>query len=64
MLVFRETGLDDGRHIAFSRQLGSELEINPFFYGKENDRVGVDELWDVSKSVKGDYSAGLCSIVY
>lgn len=64
MLVFRETGLDDGRHIAFSRQLGSELEINPFFYGRENDRVGVDELWDVSKSVEDDNSAGPCSTIY
>ena len=48
MLIFRSTGLDNDRHIAFSSQLGSQLEVNPFFSGKQNDRVGVDELWDVS----------------
>ncbi|KAK3110969.1 hypothetical protein LTR53_014223 [Teratosphaeriaceae sp. CCFEE 6253] len=47
VLIFRKTGLDDARHIDFSSQLGSELEVNPFYSGKQNDRVGVDELWDV-----------------
>lgn len=49
VLVFRDTGLDDDRHIAFTRQLGRDLEINPFFYGRENDRIGNPYLWDVSK---------------
>ncbi|KAL1901813.1 hypothetical protein Sste5346_001516 [Sporothrix stenoceras] len=48
VLVFRDTGLDDERHIAFTQQLGRDLEINPFFYGRENDRVGNPYLWDVS----------------
>ncbi|KAI1340975.1 putative alpha-ketoglutarate-dependent 2,4-dichlorophenoxyacetate dioxygenase [Xylariaceae sp. FL0016] len=47
VLVFRNTGLDNARHIAFSEQLGKKLEINPFFYGRENDRVGEPHLWDV-----------------
>ncbi|ORY56908.1 uncharacterized protein BCR38DRAFT_478547 [Pseudomassariella vexata] len=47
VLIFRKTGLDNERHIAFSRQLGKKLEINPFFYGRENDRVGEPLLWDV-----------------
>ncbi|KAK9424998.1 putative TauD/TfdA-like domain-containing protein [Seiridium unicorne] len=47
VLIFRQTGLDNERHIAFSKQLGEELEINPFFYGRENDRVGEPFLWDV-----------------
>lgn len=49
VLIFRSTGLDNERHIAFSKQLGSELEVNPFFYGRENDRVGEPFLWDVGK---------------
>ncbi|WWD19800.1 hypothetical protein CI109_104264 [Kwoniella shandongensis] len=47
VLIFRKTGLDNARHIAFSQQLGSKLEANPFYYGKENDRVKEDYLWDV-----------------
>ncbi|KAI7085717.1 putative alpha-ketoglutarate-dependent 2,4-dichlorophenoxyacetate dioxygenase [Hortaea werneckii] len=48
VLVFRNTGLDNAGHIAFSQQLGSKLETNPFYYGRENDRVGEPFLWDVS----------------
>ena len=48
VIVIRKTGLDNDRHIAFSHRLGSQLEVNPFYAGKANDRVGVDELWDVS----------------
>ncbi|KAI7286613.1 putative alpha-ketoglutarate-dependent 2,4-dichlorophenoxyacetate dioxygenase [Hortaea werneckii] len=48
VLVFRNTSLDNARHIAFSQQLGSKLETNPFYYGRENDRVGEPFLWDVS----------------
>jgi alpha-ketoglutarate-dependent 2,4-dichlorophenoxyacetate dioxygenase len=49
VLIFRNTGLDNARHIAFTQQLGSKLETNPFYYGRENDRVGEPLLWDVSK---------------
>ncbi|KAH8895330.1 putative alpha-ketoglutarate-dependent 2,4-dichlorophenoxyacetate dioxygenase [Thozetella sp. PMI_491] len=48
VLIFRNTGLDNARHIAFAQQLGEKLEVNPFFYGKENDRVQEPLLWDVS----------------
>ncbi|KAJ5150910.1 alpha-ketoglutarate-dependent 2-4-dichlorophenoxyacetate dioxygenase [Penicillium canariense] len=47
ILIFRKTGLDDARHIAFSQQLGDKLEVNPFFYGRENDRLGEPLLFDV-----------------
>ncbi|KAJ5627700.1 hypothetical protein N7490_009928 [Penicillium lividum] len=47
ILIFRKTGLDNAHHIAFSKQLGKELEINPFFYGRENDRLGEPLLFDV-----------------
>lgn len=49
VLIFRKTGLDNARHIAFSQQLGSELERNPFYYGIENDRVKEPLLFDVGK---------------
>ncbi|KAK1675860.1 putative alpha-ketoglutarate-dependent 2,4-dichlorophenoxyacetate dioxygenase [Colletotrichum godetiae] len=48
VLIFRKTGLDNKRHIDFAKRLGQELEINPFFYGIENDRIGDPLLWDVS----------------
>ncbi|KAJ5263751.1 hypothetical protein N7478_011356 [Penicillium angulare] len=48
VLIFRETGLDNARHIAFSQKLGDKLEINPFFYGRENDRLGEPLLFDVA----------------
>lgn len=51
VLTFRETGLDNKRHIDFSQQLGKDLEVNPFFYGRENDRIGEPALWDVGKCV-------------
>jgi len=51
VIIFRKTGLDNVRHIAFSQQLGDKLEVNPFFYGKENDRLGEPFLFDVAKSV-------------
>lgn len=47
VLMFRNAGLDNARHIAFAQQLGKDLEINPFFFGRENDRVGEPLLWDV-----------------
>lgn len=49
VLIFRKTGLDNTRHIAFSKQLGDELEVNPFFYGRDKDRIGEPLLWDVGK---------------
>ncbi|KZF19675.1 putative alpha-ketoglutarate-dependent 2,4-dichlorophenoxyacetate dioxygenase [Xylona heveae TC161] len=47
VIIFRSTGLDNARHIAFSQQLGEKLEINPFFYGIEKDRLREPFLWDV-----------------
>lgn len=49
VLIFRKTGLDNAGHIAFSQQLGEKLETNPFYHGRENDRVGEPLLWDVGK---------------
>ncbi|KAJ5081016.1 hypothetical protein N7456_013726 [Penicillium angulare] len=48
VLIFRKTGLDNARHIEFSQKLGDKLEINPFFYGRENDRLGEPLLFDVA----------------
>ncbi|TVY81072.1 Alpha-ketoglutarate-dependent 2,4-dichlorophenoxyacetate dioxygenase [Lachnellula suecica] len=58
VLIFRETGFDNAGHIAFSQQLGDELEINPFYWGRENDRVGEPFLWDVTSSLTGRWSSG------
>jgi alpha-ketoglutarate-dependent 2,4-dichlorophenoxyacetate dioxygenase len=44
-VVFRKTGLDNDRHVAFSRQLG-DLEMNPTWGGSA--RAGSEYLFDVS----------------
>ncbi|HTB66915.1 MAG TPA: TauD/TfdA family dioxygenase [Steroidobacteraceae bacterium] len=43
--VFRETGLDDQRHVAFSRQFG-ELELAPQLFGAQRARFAHPELFD------------------
>lgn len=43
--VFRDTGLDDGRHIEFSRQFG-ELELAPKLFGPQRARFSHPELFD------------------
>jgi len=43
--VFRGTGLDDTRHIQFSRQLGT-LELAPKLFGKAVSRFTDPELFD------------------
>jgi alpha-ketoglutarate-dependent 2,4-dichlorophenoxyacetate dioxygenase len=43
--VFRETGLDDQRHVEFSRQLG-ELEFAPQLFGAQRARFSHRELFD------------------
>jgi len=43
--VFRDTGLDDARHVAFSRQLG-ELEQAPKLFGPQGARFSHPELFD------------------
>jgi alpha-ketoglutarate-dependent 2,4-dichlorophenoxyacetate dioxygenase len=43
--VFRATGLDDQRHIEFSRQFG-ELELAPKLFGPQRARFAHPELFD------------------
>lgn len=48
--MYRNTGLDDVRHIAFSYQLG-KLEYVPKFRGPNvPDRFGHPELFDVGNT--------------
>ncbi|KAF1968124.1 Clavaminate synthase-like protein [Bimuria novae-zelandiae CBS 107.79] len=47
VLIFRNTGLDNTRHIAFAQRLDKDPEINPFFFGRENDRISEPFLWDL-----------------
>ena len=48
--VYRNTGLDDKRHIAFSRQFG-ELERVPKFSGPNvPDRFDYPELFDAGNT--------------
>jgi len=43
--VFRDTGLDDRRHVEFSRQFG-ELEMAPKLFGAQRARFSHPELFD------------------
>ncbi|GJN93848.1 hypothetical protein Rhopal_006907-T1 [Rhodotorula paludigena] len=50
VLIFRNTGLDDGRHVAFSKQLG-ELEFCPKFNGPDQpDRFSSPHLFDAGNT--------------
>ena len=52
MVVFRNTGLDDIRHIQFSKQLG-DLEKVPKFRGPNvPDRFDYPELFDAGNTDK------------
>ncbi|GAA5918357.1 hypothetical protein JCM6882_007298 [Rhodosporidiobolus microsporus] len=50
VLIFRDTGLDDDRHVAFSKQLG-ELERVPKFNGPDvPDRFASPHLFDAGNT--------------
>ncbi|BGP43255.1 hypothetical protein JCM10450v2_007400 [Rhodotorula kratochvilovae] len=50
VLIFRNTGLDDTRHVAFSKQLG-ELEFCPKFNGPDQpDRFSSPHLFDAGNT--------------
>jgi alpha-ketoglutarate-dependent 2,4-dichlorophenoxyacetate dioxygenase len=48
VLVFRHAGLDDGRHVAFSRKFGELDDAKPYFTLGRKNRFEYDELFDVS----------------
>lgn len=48
MLVFRQAGLDDTRHVAFSRLFGELDDVTPYLVLGRKNRFAFDELFDVS----------------
>ncbi|KIX02467.1 uncharacterized protein Z518_08408 [Rhinocladiella mackenziei CBS 650.93] len=48
VLVFRNAGLDDARHVAFSRMFGELDDIKHFLALGRKNRFAFDELFDVS----------------
>ncbi|EHY56314.1 hypothetical protein HRR83_008567 [Exophiala dermatitidis] len=48
VLVFRKTGLDDERHVAFSRLFGDLDDVKPYLTLGRKNRFAYDELFDVS----------------
>lgn len=48
MLVFRNTGLDDTRHVAFGRLFGELDDVTPYNQAGRKNRLPYDELFDVS----------------
>ncbi|KAK5077543.1 hypothetical protein LTR70_009666 [Exophiala xenobiotica] len=48
VLVFRQAGLDDARHVAFSRLFGELDDIKPYIAMGRKNRFAFDELFDVS----------------
>ncbi|KIW54971.1 hypothetical protein PV05_07291 [Exophiala xenobiotica] len=48
VLVFRNAGLDDARHVAFSRLFGELDDVKPYLTLGRKNRFPFDELFDVS----------------
>jgi len=48
VLVFRQAGLDDARHVAFSALFGELDDIKPYLAMGRKNRFPFDELFDVS----------------
>ncbi|KAJ9645437.1 uncharacterized protein PV06_07871 [Exophiala oligosperma] len=48
VLVFRKAGLDDERHVAFSRLFGELDDVKPYLTLGRKNRFPFDELFDVS----------------
>lgn len=48
VLVFRNTGLDDDRHVALSRLMGELDDVTPYNKLGRVNRLKYDELFDVS----------------
>lgn len=53
VLVFRDTGLDDDRHVALSGLLGELDDITPYSKMGRKNRLKYDQLFDVS-NIDGD----------
>lgn len=49
VLVFRQAGLDDERHVAFSRLFGELDDVKPYLDLGRKNRFPFDELFDVSR---------------
>lgn len=47
-MVFRQAGLDDERHVAFSRLFGELDDVTPYKAMGRKNRFAFDELFDVS----------------
>jgi len=48
VLVFRQAGLDDERHVAFSSLFGELDDIKPYIAMGRKNRFAFDQLFDVS----------------
>jgi alpha-ketoglutarate-dependent 2,4-dichlorophenoxyacetate dioxygenase len=48
VLVFRNTSLDDARHVAFARLFGALDDVKPYLALGRKNRFVFDELFDVS----------------
>ncbi|KAH8804867.1 alpha-ketoglutarate-dependent 2,4-dichlorophenoxyacetate dioxygenase [Xylogone sp. PMI_703] len=55
VIVFRDTGLDDDRHIEFARRFGELDDVKPYNTAGRINRLKYDELFDVS-NVESDGS--------
>src|ERR1700753_1278184 len=48
VLVFRNAGLDDARHVAFAALFGELDDVKPYIALGRKNRFAFDELFDVS----------------
>ena len=61
MIAFRDTGLDDAGHVAFSRRFGELDDVSPYTKQGKKHRLAFEELFDVSNLLEDGSVAPLDS---
>lgn len=61
VLAFRNTGLDDAGHVAFSRRFGELDDVSPYTKAGKKHRLPFEELFDVSNLLEDGSVAPLDS---
>lgn len=61
VVAFRNTGLDDRRHVAFARQFGELDDVSPYTAAGKKHRLDFEELFDVSNLLEDGSVAPLDS---
>lgn len=61
VVAFRNTGLDDARHVAFAGRFGELDDVSPYTKAGKKHRLEFEELFDVSNLLEDGSVAPLTS---